>query len=633
MADNITLNPGSGGAPCATDDVGGIQHQRVKVEYGEDGFATDVSLTNPLPVLNQAGDNAIGRVKITDGTDVAQVSAGGAILTDASATTQPVSAASLPLPAGASTESTLSALNTKAPAQGQALMAASVPVVVASNQSAIPVSGTVTANAGTGPWPITDNAGSITVDNAGTFATQAAQSGTWTVQPGNTANTVAWKVDASSVAVPITDNGGSLTVDGTVATTNAGTFAVQDSQVITDNAAFTDGTSKVFPVGFIYDEVAGIALTENDVAAGRINVNRATVGVIEDGATRARYATVTAANAVKVDGSAVTQPVSGTFWQATQPVSGTVTANAGTGTMSTAETQLIADNAGFTDGTSKVLPAGFIYDEVAGTALTENDVAAARINVNRATVNAIEDGVTRGRYATVSAANALKVDGSAVTQPVSGTFWQATQPVSGTVSANATLSAETTKVIGTINVAASQTIAVTSATAANTKVEPAGDVAHDGVDSGNPLKVGAKAISSASALTLVASGDRTNVHADLDGAILSKVVPNADLLSERIADTGGTSTAFTNFGAVVGTRNYVTSIHIYNSSTTDGYVDFRDGAAGAVLFTAAAPAGGGMTLANPVPLFKSSANTAIAYDVSGALSTVFINISGYQSKA
>ena len=47
------------------------------------------------------------------------------------------------------------------------------------------------------------------------------QSGTWTVQPGNTANTTAWKVDASSVAVPVTDNSGSLTVD------NGGTFAVQ----------------------------------------------------------------------------------------------------------------------------------------------------------------------------------------------------------------------------------------------------------------------------------------------------------------------------------------------------------------------------------------------------------------------
>lgn len=44
------------------------------------------------------------------------------------------------------------------------------------------------------------------------------QSGTWTVQPGNTANSTAWKVDASSVAVPITDNSGSLTVDAPVGT-------------------------------------------------------------------------------------------------------------------------------------------------------------------------------------------------------------------------------------------------------------------------------------------------------------------------------------------------------------------------------------------------------------------------------
>jgi hypothetical protein len=80
---------------------------------------------------------------------------------------------------------------------------------------------------------------------------------------------------------------------------------------------------------------------------------------------------------------------------------------------------IVTDNAGFTDGTTKVNMGGYIYDEVAGTALTENDAAAARINVNRAQIGIIEDGVTRGRYATVSAANALKVDGSAVIQPVS----------------------------------------------------------------------------------------------------------------------------------------------------------------------------------------------------------------------
>lgn len=54
--------------------------------------------------------------------------------------TQPVSAASLPLPTGAATETTLAALNTKTPALGQATMLNSQPVVIASNQSAVPVS-------------------------------------------------------------------------------------------------------------------------------------------------------------------------------------------------------------------------------------------------------------------------------------------------------------------------------------------------------------------------------------------------------------------------------------------------------------------------------------------------------------
>ena len=42
------------------------------------------------------------------------------------------------------------------------------------------------------------------------------------------------------------------------------------------------------------------------------------------------------------------------------------------------------------------------------------------------------DAATANQCAAVSAGGAVKVDGSAVTQPVSGTFWQATQPVSGT---------------------------------------------------------------------------------------------------------------------------------------------------------------------------------------------------------
>lgn len=58
---------------------------------------------------------------------------------------------------------------------------------------------------------VTDNAGSLTVDNAGTFAVQAAQSGTWNVGTLTTITNV----------VHVDDNAGSLTVDGSVTATIA----------------------------------------------------------------------------------------------------------------------------------------------------------------------------------------------------------------------------------------------------------------------------------------------------------------------------------------------------------------------------------------------------------------------------
>ena len=73
----------------------------------------------------------------------------------------------------------------------------------------------------------------------------------------------------------------------------------------------------------------------------------------------------------------------------------------------------LVDNAGFTDGTSRVLPAGFIFDETAGTALTENDAAAARIDSKRAQINTIEDATTRGQRVAVNAGGALEVHGDA----------------------------------------------------------------------------------------------------------------------------------------------------------------------------------------------------------------------------
>lgn len=55
MADNITTNPGTGGAVLATDDIGGVQFPRTKIVIGADGVnGGDVSGANPLPVTHGA---------------------------------------------------------------------------------------------------------------------------------------------------------------------------------------------------------------------------------------------------------------------------------------------------------------------------------------------------------------------------------------------------------------------------------------------------------------------------------------------------------------------------------------------------------------------------------------------------
>lgn len=53
MADNTTLNTGSGGDVIATDDIGGVKHQLVKLEFGAADSATQVSNSAPLPTFDR----------------------------------------------------------------------------------------------------------------------------------------------------------------------------------------------------------------------------------------------------------------------------------------------------------------------------------------------------------------------------------------------------------------------------------------------------------------------------------------------------------------------------------------------------------------------------------------------------
>ena len=174
---------------------------------------------------------------------------------------------------------------------------------------------------------------------------------------------------------------------------------------------------------------------------------------------------------------------------------------------------------------------------------------------------------------------------------------------------------------------------VTSLPASTNTLEVVGDVAHDAAAAGNPVQVGVRATNSVEGLTQVANADASFVSSDLNGCIITREHTTLEeIITERVSNTNGTSTAFSNFAAAgSGKHNYITTISIYNSSSTDGYVDFRDGTGGSVIFTAPAPQTGGSVITFPVPL-KGAANTALAFDVSGALSTVYISVVGFQAQ-
>jgi hypothetical protein len=138
-------------------------------------------------------------------------------------------------------------------------------------------------------------------------ALPASQSGTWTVQPGNTANSTAWKVDASSVAVPVTDNSGSLTVD-------QGTASNLNAQVV--GTVAHDGVDAGNPVkvGGKAETTAPSAVSDADrVDAffdefGRLIVrNKARTGTTSSVADQATSTTLLALNELRLGASIVNE--------------------------------------------------------------------------------------------------------------------------------------------------------------------------------------------------------------------------------------------------------------------------------------------------------------------------------------
>lgn len=76
MVDNVSVTPGIG-ANISADDVGGIMVQRVKIQHGSDGNASDVSHDDPLPVTTSSRI-----VDVTLSLDTSAAYAAGDVLAD-----------------------------------------------------------------------------------------------------------------------------------------------------------------------------------------------------------------------------------------------------------------------------------------------------------------------------------------------------------------------------------------------------------------------------------------------------------------------------------------------------------------------------------------------------------------------
>jgi len=201
---------------------------------------------------------------------------------------------------------------------------------------------------------------------------------------------------------------------------------------MTDDAAFTPGTTSITPIGAMFDDVTPDSVNEGDGGVVRMSANRNLYGTIRDAAGNERGANVDASNrlSVSVDNTvtvashAVTN--AGTF--ATQVDGAALTA------LQLIDDTVFADDAAFTPGTSKVSAMGAMADESSPDSVDEGDVGIPRMTLDRKLYS-----------------------------------------VAG------------------------------------------GDVAHDGADSGNPVKQGAKAVAHGANPTAVAAADRTDLYANRHG--------------------------------------------------------------------------------------------------------------------
>lgn len=324
-----------------------------------------------------AGSNLVGQVELSDGTNILGTSSHPMRIDPTGTTTQPISVVSLPLPTGAATSAKQAALGTAGTASTDVITVQGI-----ASMTALKVDGsgvTQPISASSLPLPT----GAATASNQ-TNASQKTQI-----------------VDGSGNVIASTSNALNTSItNASIAVTESGTWTVGTNA----DGSLTGGTagSKSLAIGGIYNTSAPTLTTTQQAAlqldsSGNLKVNVITGGSGGGGTQYTELATTTSATGTLSFGRYQTSFPTLTTGQmnepmldsssrllvngsgVTQPVSGTVTANAGTGNFTVVQSTASSLNA-------TVVGTGTFAAQVTGTV-----TANAGTNLNTSAL-ALESG-------------------------------------------------------------------------------------------------------------------------------------------------------------------------------------------------------------------------------------------------
>lgn len=286
----------------------------------------------------------------------------------------------------------------------------------------------------------------------------------------------------STGVISVDDNGGSLTVDGTIAATQSGTWDITNiSGTVSLPTGASTSANQTTIIGHL-DGVEGL-LTTIDGDTGNISTKIDTLAGAVSG-TEFQVDVITMPTVTIQDGAgSITVDNNGTFAVQATIASGATSiakaedvasADADVGVPAMAVRKATPANTSGTDGDYEMLQmsAGRLWTStVIDTALPAGTNGIGKLTANSGvTIGAVEIAAAQ-TLATVTslsqfAGNAINTGNGAA----------------GTGTLRVTVCSDSTGVLG-----------VTQATASSLNAQVVGAVAHDGVDSGNPIKIGGKA--------------------------------------------------------------------------------------------------------------------------------------------